>query len=230
MATIEEIFALAKKENRTILSEYESKEVLANIGIPITKQLLVREVKTKDATLTACSKIGYPVVMKLMAEDIVHKSDAGAVKLNLKTSADVEKAYAELLAIEAKGAKAISVQEMAKKPITEVIIGSLQDPQFGATIMFGIGGILVELMKDVSFRIAPLSDFDADEMIHEIKGFKLLDGFRGSAKADLENIKSLLKKVSELVFKYQEIAEMDLNPVFTYVDGVKCVDARIILK
>jgi acyl-CoA synthetase (NDP forming) len=176
---------------------------------------------TKDATLSACTKIGYPVVMKLMAEDIVHKSDAGAVKLNLKTAADAEKAYNELMSIEAKGGKAISVQEMAKKPITEIIIGSLQDPQFGATIMFGIGGIMVELMKDVSFRVAPLSDFDADEMVHEIKGFKLLDGFRGSPKADIESIKTILKKVSELIYKYPEIMEMDLNPLFTYSDGVK---------
>ena len=119
---------------------------------------------------------------------------------------------------------------MAKKPITEVIIGSTQDPQFGPTIMFGIGGIMVELMKDVAFRIAPITDYDADEMIHEIKGFKLLDGFRGSPKADLIAIKEILKKVADLAFKHQEISEMDLNPVFTYPAGVKCVDARIILK
>ena len=102
----------------------------------------------------------------------------GAVKLNLKDNAEAEEAFNQLLTIEAEGSKAVSVQEMAKKPIAEIIVGSLQDPQFGPTIMFGIGGVLVEIMKDVSFRIAPITDYDADEMIHEIKGFKILDGYR----------------------------------------------------
>ena len=119
---------------------------------------------------------------------------------------------------------------MAKKPIAEIIVGSLQDPQFGPTIMFGIGGVLVEIMKDVSFRIAPITDYDADEMIHEIKGFKILDGYRGGSKSDLDAIKDLLKRVADSAYNHQEIAEMDLNPVFTYSEGIKCVDARIILK
>ncbi len=95
---------------------------------------------------------------------------------------------------------------MAKKPIAEIIVGSLQDPQFGPTIMFGIGGVLVEIMKDVSFRIAPITDYDADEMIHEIKGFKILDGYRGGSKSDLDAIKDLLKRVADLTYNHQEIA------------------------
>ena len=119
---------------------------------------------------------------------------------------------------------------MADKPIAEIIIGSISDPQFGPAIMFGIGGVLVEVMKDVSFRIAPISDYDADEMIHEIKGFPLLNGFRGREKADLEAIKDSLKKISELVWNHQEINEMDLNPLFVYNDGILAVDGRVILK
>jgi acyl-CoA synthetase (NDP forming) len=230
MSSVEEIIAKVREEDRTILTEFESKQVLAAIDLPITNQILVPEEDGKDSILEACNQIGYPVVMKLMAQNIIHKSDAGAVKLNLKDDSEAEEAFNQLISIEAEGKKAISVQEMAKKPIAEIIIGSLQDPQFGPTIMFGIGGVLVEVMKDVSFRIAPISDYDADEMIHEIKGFKILDGYRGNPKADLDAVKDLLKKIADLAFTHQEISEMDLNPVFTYPDGIKCVDARIILK
>jgi acyl-CoA synthetase (NDP forming) len=230
MPNVDEILNTVKAANRTVLTEFESKELLANIGIPITKQILVTQCKDPSELLDACGKIGYPVVLKLMAEDIVHKSDSGAVKLNIQNAEQAKNAFNELMAIPSNASKAISVQEMAKKPIAEIIIGSLQDPQFGPTVMFGIGGVLVEIMKDVAFRIAPITDFDADEMITEIKGFKILDGYRGNPKADLEAIKTTLKKISELAFEKQIISEMDLNPVFVYADGIKCVDARIILK
>lgn len=230
MGVIEDIIGKAKSENRNVLTEFDSKIILDSVGIPITKQKLVTSKEGIEGIKAACQTIGFPVVMKLIAEDIVHKSDAGAVKLNIKDASEAEKAFNELNAIPSKSEKAISVQEMAIKPIAEIIIGTLQDPQFGPTIMFGIGGILVEIMKDVSFRIAPISDFDADEMIHEIKGFKILDGYRGNPKANLVLIKNALKKVSELAFNHQEIAEMDLNPIFVYANEIKCVDARIILK
>ncbi len=119
---------------------------------------------------------------------------------------------------------------MADEPITEIIIGMTTDPQFGPALMFGIGGILVELLEDVSFRIAPIEKFDANEMIHEIKGFPLLDGFRGKPKADIDAIIDALLKVSDLVIQNPEIYEMDLNPIFIYNSGLICVDARIILK
>ncbi|MHA1522030.1 MAG: acetate--CoA ligase family protein [Promethearchaeota archaeon] len=231
MVTVEEILTRVKSENRTVLTEFESKELLATIGIPIPGQALVPVKDGVDAITTSCSTIGYPVVMKLMSDKIVHKSDSGAVKLNIKTEEEAKTAFNELVAIECEDeTKAISVQQMAKSPITEIIIGSLQDPQFGATVMFGIGGILVEVMKDVSFRIAPISDFDAEEMLHEIKGFKILDGYRGKPQADFQAIKETLKKVAQLAYDHPEIAEMDLNPLFTYADGILAVDARIILK
>jgi acetate---CoA ligase (ADP-forming) subunit beta len=230
MVSVDEIISKAKHENRKVLTEFESKTLLNSIGFPIPEQKLVSEEEGLDAVINAVEKIGYPVVMKLMAEDVVHKSDVGAVKLNLTNKEAIKDAYNELLNIESKSKKSISIQKMEKAPIAEIIMGSLQDAQFGPTIMFGIGGVLVELMKDVSFRISPISDFDADEMIHEIKGFQLLDGYRGKPKADLEAIKQSLIKIADLAFQYQSILEMDLNPVFVYETGLKCVDARIILK
>jgi len=165
-----------------------------------------------------------------MAEDVVHKSDTGAVKLNLKSKEEVEQAFEDLMKIPSQSEKKVSVQEMADEPITELIIGMTTDPQFGAALMFGIGGILVELLEDVSFRIAPITEYDAKEMIHEIKGFPILDGYRGKPKADIDAIVGVLLKISDLVVKHEEINEMDLNPVFIYDNKLICVDARIILK
>jgi acyl-CoA synthetase (NDP forming) len=215
------------KTNQTVLTEFESKELLQEIGIPVPAQKLAT---SKDETISTAEKIGFPIVLKLMAEDIVHKSDTGAVKLNLKTIEDIEKAYDELMKIPSQKDKKISVQKMADEPITELIIGMTTDPQFGPALMFGIGGILVELLEDVSFRIAPITEYDAKEMIHEIKGFPILDGYRGKPKADIDAIVEVLMKISDLVTKHEEINEMDLNPVFIYEKGLICVDARIILK
>jgi acyl-CoA synthetase (NDP forming) len=170
------------------------------------------------------------VVLKLMAEDIVHKSDTGAVKLNIKNEDETAQAYDELMKIPSQSEKSISVQKMADEPITELIIGMTTDAQFGPALMFGIGGILVELLEDVSFRIAPITEYDAREQIHEIKGFPILDGYRGKPKADIDAIVKTLLKISDFVTKYEEINEMDLNPVFIYEKGLICVDARIILK
>ena len=213
--------------DQTVLTEFESKELLEEIGIIVPNQSLS---SSKEETVSAAEKIGFPIVLKLIAEDIIHKSDTGAVKLNLKTKEEVEEAYDDLMKIPAQTEKKISVQKMADEPITELIIGMTTDPQFGPALMFGIGGILVELLEDVSFRIAPITEYDANEMIHEIKGFPILDGFRGKPKADLDAIVETLMKISDLVVKHEEINEMDLNPVFIYEKGLICVDARIILK
>ncbi|MEE9377581.1 MAG: acetate--CoA ligase family protein [Candidatus Lokiarchaeia archaeon] len=215
------------ESNQTVLTEFESKQLLQEIGITVPVQKLTT---SKEETISAAEEIGFPIVMKLMAEDVVHKSDTGAVKLNLKTKEDVDKAYDDLMIIPSQEEKKISVQKMADEPITELIIGMTTDPQFGPALMFGIGGILVELLEDVSFRIAPITEYDANEMIHEIKGFPILDGYRGKPKADIEAIVEVLMKISDLVTKHEEINEMDLNPVFIYDKGLICVDARIILK
>ncbi|MFX1376755.1 MAG: acetate--CoA ligase family protein [Promethearchaeota archaeon] len=224
---IAEVLKNKIETNQTVLTEFESKELLQEIGIPIPGQELTF---SKEETLSAAERIGFPVVLKLMAEDIVHKSDTGAVKLNLKTKDEVEDAYNKLMKIPTQTEKKISVQKMEDEPITELIIGMTTDPQFGPALMFGIGGILVELLEDVSFRIAPITEYDAKEMITEIKGYPILDGYRGKPKADIDAIVDVLMKISKLVSEYEEINEMDLNPVFIYEKGLICVDARIILK
>lgn len=224
---IQEFLNKKLQDNQTILTEFESKELLKQIGIPIPEQRLT---SSKEETLLAAREIGFPVVLKLIAEDIVHKSDTGAVKLNIKNEDDVKRAFDELMNIPSQKAKQISVQKMASEPITELIIGMGTDAQFGPYVMFGVGGILVELLEDVSFRIAPITAYDAKEMIQEIKGFPLLDGYRGKPKADLNAIVETLLKISDLVNEHENINEMDLNPVFIYNKGLVCVDARIILK
>ncbi len=224
---ISELLKNKIESNQTVLTEFESKNLLKEIGIPIPEQELAT---TKEETLTVAKKMGFPVVLKLMAEDIVHKSDTGAVKLNIKNEDETAQAYDELMNIPSQSEKSISVQKMADEPITELIIGMTTDAQFGPALMFGIGGILVELLEDVSFRIAPITEYDAREQIHEIKGFPILDGYRGKPKADIDAIVNTLLTISDLVTKYEEINEMDLNPVFIYEKGLICVDARIILK
>lgn len=224
---IQEFLNKKLQNNQIILTEFESKELLKQIGIAIPEQRLT---SSKEETLSAAREIGFPVVLKLMAEDIVHKSDTGAVKLNIKNEDDVKRGFDELMNIPSQKPKQISVQKMASEPITELIIGMGTDAQFGPYVMFGVGGILVELLEDVSFRIVPITEYDAKEMIQEIKGFPLLDGYRGKPKADLNAIVGTLLKISDLVIKHENINEMDLNPVFIYNKGLICVDARIILK
>lgn len=228
MTDVKQLFQTCFDEQRNTLTEYESKLVLEEIGVAIPRQELVDA--SEDDVLSAAEKIGYPVVLKLITEDISHKSDVGAVKLDIKSDDELKEAVAALMAIETTKTPKISVQEMAKKPIAEVIIGMTTDPQFGPALMFGIGGILVELMKDVSFRIVPITNFDAEEMIHEIKGFPLLDGFRGKNKVDTQKLVDVLMAISKFVLDYPEVDQMDLNPVFAYEDNVVAVDARIILK
>ncbi|MHA1661582.1 MAG: acetate--CoA ligase family protein, partial [Promethearchaeota archaeon] len=208
---ITEILSKKIESNQEVLTEFESKELLQEIGIKVPVQKLT---STKNETVSTAEEIGFPIVLKLMAEDIVHKSDTGAVKLNLKSKEEVEQAFDELMKIPSQTEKKISVQKMADEPITELIIGMTTDAQFGPALMFGIGGILVELLEDVSFRIAPVTEYDCNEMIHEIKGFPILDGYRGKPKADIDAIVGTLMKISDLVIKYEEIYEMDLNPVF----------------
>jgi len=224
---ISEVLKNKIESNETILTEFESKELIQEIGISVPSQRLITSI---DETISAAEEIGFPVVLKLIAEDIVHKSDTGAVKLNIKDKDELEAAYKDLMNIASQKEKKISVQKMADEPITELIIGMTTDAQFGPALMFGIGGILVELLEDVSFRIAPVTEYDCREMIREIKGFPILDGYRGKPKADINAIVDTLMKISDLVIKYEEINELDLNPVFIYEKGLICVDARIILK
>jgi acetyl-CoA synthetase (ADP-forming) len=221
----------AKKEGRKTLLEPEAKMICLEYGIPVTKFKLASN--PKEASKYA-DEIGYPIVLKIVSPDVIHKSDAGGVIVNLKTSAEVASAYSKILE-NVKKFKAeakivgVLVQEMAPNS-TEVIVGAIKDPQFGQTVMFGLGGIFVEILKDVNFRIAPLNVDDAKEMIIELKAYPLLKGFRNTPPADIDALVGILCSTSRLVMDNPEIKELDLNPVLAYPKGAKTVDARIILE
>ncbi len=226
-----EIVAAAKKEGRTSLTEVESKEILKEAGIAITE---IRLARTRDEALAAAREMGFPVVLKVVSPDVLHKTDAGGVKLDLKSEKAVGKAFDDIMAAMKKNEPkaridGVAVQTMAR-PGVEVIIGMSKDPQFGPVLMFGLGGILVEVLKDVSFRIVPLVERDAREMIREIKGYPVLQGYRGQQPANVGILEDYLLKVSSLVDKSPEIKELDINPVFAYKDGAVAVDARVILE
>ena len=226
-----QIIGKARSEGRTLLTEIESKELLRQVGISVIDTRLAT---SREEAVSLSKQLGFPVVLKIASPDIVHKSDAGGVKLGLKTSKQVGKAYDDILAAirqKYSGAKiqGVSVQKMAR-PGVEVIIGMSKDAQFGPVLMFGLGGILVEVLKDVSFRIVPLTKRDARAMIREIKGYPLLEGYRGQEPVDVPNLEEWLVKVSDFVERNPEVKEIDLNPIFAYSNGALAVDARVILE
>ena len=212
--------------------ETDAKALLRSYGVPFPEEGLAG---TASAAAALAEKIGYPVAMKIVSPDILHKSDAGCVKLNLGSRADVERAFAEILAnasrfVAGADIKGVLVSRMDREPGVEVIIGGLNDPTFGPAIMFGLGGIFVETLKDVAFRICPLDETDAREMIRELKAFPVLDGARGTQAADLDALAKLLLSVSRALLEHPEIRELDLNPVKVHRQGLLALDARIIGK
>jgi len=220
-----------KTDRRTVLTEFESKKLLERAGIPVVETRLVR---TKRETISVSKEMGFPVVLKITSPDIVHKSDSGGVKLGIANATQASKAYSEIMSsIKQRYPSAIihglTVQKMAP-PGIEVIVGMSKDPQFGPVLMFGLGGILVELLKDVSFRIVPVSKRDAAEMIREIKGYPLLEGYRGQEPANIDALQDIIVRVSQFVERTPEIKELDLNPIFAYKDKAVSVDARIVLE
>ena len=218
-----EIIHQAVRDNRSYLMEHESKEILEGIGIKTTGYLVAR---SEDEALSISEKIGFPVVLKIVSPDVVHKTDAGGVKLNLASAEDVRRAYREILdTFKYQHVEGVAVQRMARSGI-EAIIGVTRDPSFGPLIMFGLGGVFVEVLRDVSFRILPITENDAVGMIEEIRGYALLKGYRGHA-VDLSALQQLLMKISQLVMENPQIAELDLNPLFLYPDGYITVDARM---
>ena len=228
--SIVDVIDRAKSEGRAVLTEVESKQILEEAGIPAASARLAR---TADEAVKAASELGYPVVLKIVSPEVTHKSDVGGVKLNLDSAETVAAAFQEITkAVKRQQSDAriegVAVQKMAR-PGIEVIVGMSKDPQFGPVLMFGLGGVLVEVLKDVAFRIVPLEARDARQMIREIKGFPVLEGFRGQEAADLEALEKLLLKVSAFVEAHPEIEELDLNPVFAYGDGTLAVDARIVV-
>ena len=220
-----------RKEGRFILTEFESKKILKQIGIPVVETKLA---KTQKEAVSFSQKIGFPVALKIISPDVIHKTDSGGVKLGLKNVSEVREAYHEILeAVRKQYPDAIihgvSVQKMVR-PGTEVIIGTSKDPQFGPVIMFGLGGIFVEVLKDVAFRVIPIDRRDAQEMVKEIKGYPLLQGYRGKEPANITVLVEMILKISNLIHKNPQIKGLELNPIFAYKDSAVAVDARIILE
>jgi acetate---CoA ligase (ADP-forming) subunit beta len=218
-------------KSQNLLTEVESKELLKKAGIPVVEAKLAR---SKKEAVSISREMGFPVVLKISSSDVVHKSDSGGVKLGLANAAQVGKAYSEIIssvkqAYPEAQIQGVSVQPMAP-PGVEVIVGMSKDPQFGPVLMFGLGGILVEVLKDVSFRIVPVTERDAREMIREIKGYPILEGYRGQKPASIPALERLIVNLSQFVEKNPQIKELDLNPIFAYSDKAVAVDARIILE
>jgi len=228
--TTAQILSQAREEKRTVLTEIEAKQILDEVGINCTRTVLA---ESKQQAVSISDEIGYPVVLKVSSVDITHKSDSGGVKVNLADGKAVEQAYDEIMTSCRAYApdahiEGVSVQEMAK-PGTEIIMGMIKDASFGPVVMFGLGGVLVEVLKDVSFRIVPIEKSDAVDMTTEIQGKKLLEGYRGNDPADVPFLQDMLVKLSDFVNATEGIEEIDMNPVFAYKDGAIVVDARIIL-
>lgn len=204
----------------------EISKLLEGYGIKIADY---RIAKDKKGVFDAASTIGYPIAIKVISPDIIHKTDKGCVKLDLKDEKELSEAYDEIKknAGDAK-IEGFIVQKMAEKGV-ELLVGGKKDAVFGQVVVFGVGGIFVEVFKDISMRVCPITKKDAEEMINEIKGYPLLQGVRGMKPVDLKAIISLLVNVSKLLDEHQEIKELDLNPVIGYENGYLAVDARVVV-
>ena len=224
------IIEAAQAQGRTLLNEVEAKTILAEAGVPVTPTKLAT---SPDEAVTVAAEMGYPVALKIVSEAITHKSDIGGVELNLADEAAVRSAFDRIVAAAEAAAPGATVDGVSVQPMaragTEVIMGMTMDQQFGPVLMFGLGGVMVEVLKDVAFRVVPLEPRDAKQMLREIQGFPVLDGYRGSDPADLDTLESILLKLSAFAEANPEVNELDLNPVFAYADGAVAVDARIVL-
>ena len=229
---VAEILNSARKYGRRELMELESKRVLAAWGVPVNRTELASDL---SEAVKVAREVRYPIVLKIASPDIIHKSEAKGVKVGLSSELELRQSFGELIdnaRAYKRDAKilGLTIQEYLP-PAREVIVGALQDPSFGATVMFGLGGVWVEVLEDISFRLAPLSAEDAREMIQEIKGYPVLAGIRGTPPADVGALVDIIQKVGQLAHEFSEITEMDLNPIFAFDDGKGAVvaDARIIL-
>jgi len=209
----------------------ESLAMVKLFGIDVPDYALV---KTAEEAVEISKEIGFPLVLKIASQDVLHKSDVGGVVINLKNVEEVERNYNKVLdnlkriAPDARIGGVLIQKQLPEA--THLIVGGVYDEQFGPAVMFGLGGIFVELFKDVSFRIAPVTETEALEMIKEIKAYPVLSGYRGSKKLDIEQVTKTIVNISELITNISIIKEVELNPLFAYEKSVKAVDARVILK
>ena len=237
MKEAKKIFKTALEEGRTFVLENEAKDIMKAYGIPIPAYATAT---TAEEAVEKSKSIGYPVVLKILSKDILHKSDAGGVKINLKDEAAVRKAFDEILenakkygkekGMEVDLSRGVFISDFADMG-TEIIVGVTKDPQFGHALMAGLGGIFVEVLKDVSFRLIPFSEDDAREMLSELKAYKILEGIRGEGPRDVDALVKVMLAVSKMIDENPEIIELDCNPTFVYEKGKGAivVDARILI-
>jgi acyl-CoA synthetase (NDP forming) len=215
--------------NFRFMEEPDAVSILTQYGIPYPAH---RFAQTAEAAVQGAEEMGYPVVLKIVSPQISHKSDVGGVAVGLKNAEEVSCGFADMLgrvkkAVPESEARGVLVCRQAE-PGLEVIVGALKDPIFGPTLMFGLGGVFTEVLKDVSFRIVPVERMDVEEMIQEIKGYPILSGLRGQKPRDLEALADLLLAVSCLMSERPNIEELDLNPVRLYEHGLSVLDVRIL--
>jgi acetyl-CoA synthetase (ADP-forming) len=216
----------ALRKGQKTLSEYEAKQVLAAYDIPITKEILVKD---KEHLEKAIQKIGFPLVMKGCSAEIAHKTEKGLIHVDIRTATEAKKAFREIMAGMEGFEGGVLLQEMIKGR-RELVIGLTRDPQFGPCVMFGLGGIFTEILRDISFRRAPLEVRDAQEMMQEIKGHKILEAVRGMEAADKKRLTDMLIAIGRIGLDIPEVSEIDLNPVIISGSKPVVVDALIVLK
>ena len=224
------IIAEARRRGRASLLEPEAKQVCVAYGIPTPK---FRVAHSPTEAVAFAEEFGPPVVLKIVSPDILHKTEAGGVMVALKTKQQIEAAYEQILSNAEKRkpkprVEGILVQSMVPAGV-EVIVGGLRDSQFGPTVLFGLGGVFVEVLKDASFRVAPMTQLDAHQMIEEIRGYPMLKGIRGAPASDEESIIQIIQAVSKIMLDNDQIKQMDLNPVIVHARGAAVADARILL-
>jgi len=222
-----EILDKALKEGRNTLSEYESKVILASYQIPVTREIMA---ESSDEVITAAQEIGYPVVMKGCAPDITHKTEKGLIRTDIRDDREALDAFNDIMAgMNGIEGASVLVQEMIKGK-RELVLGLIRDPQFGPCVMFGLGGIFTEILKDVSFRLAPLEKRDALEMMDEIKAHKILDAIRGMDAVDRDVLSEMLINVGRIGTENDTIKEIDINPVIISGSRPIAVDALVVLQ
>ncbi|WMW21572.1 acetate--CoA ligase family protein [Methanolobus mangrovi] len=231
MAEVEKIISNALNEGRQNLLGTEARELISTWEIPVPRSIQIKGVE--DLKLKA-GMISPPFVLKVISRDIMHKTEVGGVITGLRDENDVKNAFIRMkkdieVNVPQARIEGFLLEEFIPGGV-EVIIGGMKDPQFGPVVMFGIGGILVELMKDVSFRLAPLNQREAIEMMGEIKGYSFLTGYRGSKPVDIEQLASTIMKLSDIISNVKEIKEIEINPLFAYEGGVIAVDTRVVLE
>jgi len=230
--SVRKVFDQVRREGRVSIAEAEARQVLEAYGFPIPPARLAA---TPEEAIEVAEEMGYPVVLKIASPDILHKTDVGGVRLNLQSSEDVRDAF-DLIVYRAsryvQGARiwGCLVQKMVPAG-REILIGMSRDPQFGPLVAFGLGGVYVEALKDVVFRVAPFSRQEAAEMIREINAYALLEGVRGEPPADEQAMVDALCRISQLATDFSEIAELDINPLMVFDEGrgAAAIDMRLIL-